>query len=167
MPNPIMQIHSDRHCSYTPAIQTWRYVADRTGILCYANLPMLWMFSGRNNVFMWATGWSFSTFNTFHRNIARVATIQAIVHSIGWSAIEGNCKCFHFPSGIIHDIDKAVCLKMAIFWKIGKRNTGTWVAWYVFHSFLAIAICQLTCSGYGGNEPIASILLHLSASETL
>ncbi|KAE8441763.1 hypothetical protein EG329_004321 [Mollisiaceae sp. DMI_Dod_QoI] len=75
---------------YTPAIQTWRYVADRTGILCYANLPMLWMFSGRNNVFMWATGWSFSTFNTFHRNIARVATIQAIVHSIGWSAIEGN-----------------------------------------------------------------------------
>lgn len=50
------------------------------------------MFSGRNNIFLWLTGWSFSTFNIFHRNVARIATIQAIVHSIGYTAIEANCK---------------------------------------------------------------------------
>ncbi|KAF2816982.1 uncharacterized protein BDZ99DRAFT_470052 [Mytilinidion resinicola] len=67
--------------------QVWRYVADRTGILSYANLSLIWMFSGRNNIFIWATGWNFSTFNIFHRHVARIATLQAIVHSIAWTVI--------------------------------------------------------------------------------
>jgi ferric-chelate reductase len=46
------------------------------------------MFSGRNNIFLWATGWSFSTFNTFHRHVARIAVFEAIVHSVGWSVLE-------------------------------------------------------------------------------
>lgn len=46
------------------------------------------MFSGRNNIFIPLTGWSFSTFNLFHRHIARVATIQAIVHSVAYTHIE-------------------------------------------------------------------------------
>jgi hypothetical protein len=69
-----------------------RYISDRTGILAYANLPIIWMFSGRNNIFIWTTGWNFSTFNIFHRNVARVATTQAIVHSIGWSVMESKCE---------------------------------------------------------------------------
>ncbi|OAL47189.1 ferric-chelate reductase [Pyrenochaeta sp. DS3sAY3a] len=77
---------------YTTAIQNWRYISDRTGIIAYANLSLIWMFSGRNNVFIWLTGWNFSTFNVFHRHIARIATIQAIVHSIGYAAIEINFK---------------------------------------------------------------------------
>lgn len=74
--------------SYTKPIQVWRYIADRTGIISYANLPWLWLFSGRNNIFIPLTGWSFSTFNLFHRHIARVATIQAIVHSVAYTHIE-------------------------------------------------------------------------------
>ena len=76
--------------SYTKAFQAWRYVSDRTGIICFYNLPWLWMFAGRNNVFIWLTGWSFQTFNIFHRHIARLTTVQAIVHSIGYSVIEAN-----------------------------------------------------------------------------
>jgi hypothetical protein len=57
---------------------------------------MLWMFSERNNIFIWATGWSFSTFNTFHLNIALVATLQAVVHSVGWSVIKGDCEHLGF-----------------------------------------------------------------------
>lgn len=56
-------------------------------MLAYANLCLLWLFGGRNNPFLWATGWKFSTFNLFHRAIARVATIQAIVHSIGYTVL--------------------------------------------------------------------------------
>jgi hypothetical protein len=66
-------------------MQIWRYVADRTGIMAYANLPILWMFAGRNNIFLWATDWSFATFSVFHRNIATVATLQAIVHSASYT----------------------------------------------------------------------------------
>jgi hypothetical protein len=55
--------------------------------MCYANLPLLWMFSGRNNIFLWATGWDYATFNVFHRHIARVATLEAIVHSIAYTVM--------------------------------------------------------------------------------
>lgn len=64
--------------------------------MSYANLVILWLFGGRNNVFLWATGWSFSTFNLFHRAIARVATIQAIVHSVGYTIIALNSQ-YTFP----------------------------------------------------------------------
>lgn len=65
--------------------QVWRYVSDRTGVLSMSNLPLIWAFSVRNNLLIWATGWSFSTFNTFHRWVARIATIEAIVHSFGYT----------------------------------------------------------------------------------
>ncbi|OAA60317.1 serine/threonine-protein kinase [Niveomyces insectorum RCEF 264] len=67
------------------ASQIWRGIADRTGTMSYGNIPILWMFSGRNNIFIWLTGWSFGTFNMFHRHVARMATLQAIFHSIGWT----------------------------------------------------------------------------------
>ncbi|KAJ5578796.1 uncharacterized protein N7459_007760 [Penicillium hispanicum] len=59
-----------------------RYSADRTGILAFANLPLLWLFGGRNNILIWATGWSFARFNIFHRHVARVATLQGVAHSL-------------------------------------------------------------------------------------
>jgi len=65
--------------------QLWRYLADRTGVLAIANMTLLWAFAMRNNVLIWLTGWSFATFNQFHRWVARVATIEAILHSIGYT----------------------------------------------------------------------------------
>ncbi|KAL3477438.1 ferric reductase like transmembrane component-domain-containing protein [Aspergillus californicus] len=61
--------------------QLIRYMADRTGIISFANLPLVWLFAGRNNICAWATGWNFATFNVFHRHVAWIATIQALVHT--------------------------------------------------------------------------------------
>lgn len=36
---------------------------------------------------MWLTGWDFGTYNNFHRWVARIATAQAIVHSIGYTVL--------------------------------------------------------------------------------
>lgn len=58
--------------------------------VCFYNLPWLWIFAGRNNIFIWLTGWSFQTFNIFHRHIARLAVVQAIVHSISYSVLEAS-----------------------------------------------------------------------------
>jgi predicted ferric reductase len=63
--------------------QLWRYVSDRTGVISLANFPLIWLFGSRNNTLMWLTGWGFGAYNSFHRWVARVATVQAIVHSIG------------------------------------------------------------------------------------
>ncbi|KAH9845371.1 ferric reductase transmembrane component 4 precursor [Teratosphaeria destructans] len=65
--------------------QNWHYVSDRTGILAFACLPMIWLFAARNNGFIWATGWSFSSFNLFHRHVARVCTVLAVAHGISMS----------------------------------------------------------------------------------
>ncbi|KAL2856444.1 ferric reductase like transmembrane component-domain-containing protein [Aspergillus pseudoustus] len=69
---------------YFPPVHTQiiRYIADRTGIISFANLPLLWLFAGRNNICAWATGWNFATFNVFHRHVAWIATIQAVVHTV-------------------------------------------------------------------------------------
>lgn len=50
-----------------------------------ANMPLMWVFAMRNNLLLWLTGWSFTTFNQFHRWIARIATIEAVIHSIGYT----------------------------------------------------------------------------------
>jgi hypothetical protein len=64
-----------------------RYVSDRTGIISFVNFPLIWLFGMRNNVLLWLTGWDFGTYNNFHRWVARVATVQAIVHSIGYTVL--------------------------------------------------------------------------------
>ena len=65
--------------------QLLRYVSDRTGIISLANFPLVWLFGMRNDVLMWLTGWGFGTYNAFHRWAARVATVQAIIHSLGYT----------------------------------------------------------------------------------
>lgn len=41
----------------------------------------------RNNVAMWLTGWDFGAYNNFHRWVARIATVQAVVHSVGYTIL--------------------------------------------------------------------------------
>ncbi|TGJ83904.1 hypothetical protein E0Z10_g4848 [Xylaria hypoxylon] len=61
------------------------YVGNRTGTLSLVNLSIAILFSGRNNLLIAITGWSQTTFLTLHRWAARVATLQAIVHSIAYT----------------------------------------------------------------------------------
>ena len=58
------------------------YVGNRTGTLCLVNISIAILFSGRNNILIALTGWSQTTFLTLHRWVARVATVQVVVHSI-------------------------------------------------------------------------------------
>jgi hypothetical protein len=62
------------------------YVGNRTGVLSFANLTLAILFAGRNNILIAITGWSQTTFLTFHRWASRVATLQAVVHSIIYTA---------------------------------------------------------------------------------
>nr|XP_031857867.1 uncharacterized protein CI109_006739 [Kwoniella shandongensis]KAA5524939.1 hypothetical protein CI109_006739 [Kwoniella shandongensis] len=71
-----------------PGEQIARYVADRTGIMSFYNMPLLWALAGRNDVLLWLTGWSYTTMNKFHRWVAFVATMQAIAHSAAYTWIE-------------------------------------------------------------------------------
>lgn len=69
--------------------------------MCFWNLPLLWALAGRNNVVLWLTTWSYcasslpllpptptnptaASLNLFHRWVARVATAQAVIHSLAY-----------------------------------------------------------------------------------
>lgn len=59
-----------------------RYVADRTGIITIATLPLMILFGGRNNFLLWLTRWKFATFITYHRWIARLIVLMAFIHGL-------------------------------------------------------------------------------------
>ncbi|KAG7135971.1 Ferric/cupric reductase transmembrane component 1 like protein [Verticillium longisporum] len=58
------------------------YVMIRTGTLGFALAPLVILFAGRNNVLLWLSNWSHSTFMLLHRWIARIFGLQVIIHSI-------------------------------------------------------------------------------------
>lgn len=82
--------------------QLLRYVSDRTGIISLANFPLVWLFGMRNDVLMWVTGWGFGTYNAFHRWAARMATAQAVVHSLGYTLmiLESEFEFLFLPCAI-------------------------------------------------------------------
>lgn len=65
---------------------TWQeimaYTSARTGVLAFALAPLVILLSGRNNVLLWLTNWSHSTYLLLHRWVARVFTLQVILHSV-------------------------------------------------------------------------------------
>lgn len=54
----------------------------RTGVLAFCNMPVLFLFSSRNNILLWLTDWSHSTYMLLHRWIARLFLLQTLLHSI-------------------------------------------------------------------------------------
>ncbi|CAM1504996.1 Fc.00g106330.m01.CDS01 [Cosmosporella sp. VM-42] len=61
--------------------QVAAYVANRTGAISFANIPLLILYSGRNNILLWLTSWSRTTFLSIHRWVAWICTLQACIHS--------------------------------------------------------------------------------------
>ncbi|KAF7544888.1 hypothetical protein G7Z17_g9603 [Cylindrodendrum hubeiense] len=60
------------------------YVGNRAGVLSFANIALLILYSGRNNVLLWLTDWSHATFLLAHRWVAWLCTLQACLHSLLW-----------------------------------------------------------------------------------
>ncbi len=68
------------------SVQLARYVADRSGIIAFVHFPALFLFAGRNNMFLWLTGWKYETFIIYHKWIARGMTIHAFIHAVGYTS---------------------------------------------------------------------------------
>ncbi|KAK5995390.1 Ferric/cupric reductase transmembrane component B-like protein [Cladobotryum mycophilum] len=66
--------------------QVLRYLSDRLGHLMSASMPFVFLFGGRGNLLLFATGWSYRTFNIFHRWVSIILTIEGIIHGVAFSA---------------------------------------------------------------------------------
>lgn len=65
-------------------IQLARFIGDRAGIVSVFLMVPTFLFAGRNNFFLWVTGWKQSTFLTFHKWLARTTIIVATIHVIAY-----------------------------------------------------------------------------------
>ncbi|KAB5513505.1 hypothetical protein GE09DRAFT_1162107 [Coniochaeta sp. 2T2.1] len=81
--------------------ELWEYVGNRTGVLSLANMAIAILFAGRNHLLLAITGWSQTTLLTLHRWAARVATMQAVVHSIYWGIISTIAMCITAGSAFL------------------------------------------------------------------
>lgn len=75
-PDHVMQWYVNH---YQELMAYWMW---RTGVLAFANMPILFLFSSRNNVLLWLTNWSHSTYMLLHRWVARLFLLQTLLHSI-------------------------------------------------------------------------------------
>lgn len=57
-----------------------------------AELPFIFLFSGRSNPLIYATGWSYRTFSLFHRWLAMTLVVEGIIHGVVFSAYYVNGK---------------------------------------------------------------------------
>lgn len=70
--------------------QVYVLLSNRVGHLSFCNLPLLILFAGRNNILLWLTNWTHSTFLLVHRWIAVICTLQACLHAAIYLALYVN-----------------------------------------------------------------------------
>lgn len=58
------------------------YIFYRTGVLAFVLAPLVILFSSRNNILLWMTNWSHSTFLLLHRWLARIFALQVLLHTL-------------------------------------------------------------------------------------
>ncbi|KAF5338747.1 hypothetical protein D9611_013347 [Ephemerocybe angulata] len=76
---PILTVYPN---DYWPDRQVMLMIGDRTGDLAMANFVAVFLFSSRNNILLWMTNWSHSTFLLLHRWISYCLIIEVSLHSL-------------------------------------------------------------------------------------
>ncbi|KAH7175331.1 ferric reductase like transmembrane component-domain-containing protein [Dactylonectria macrodidyma] len=147
----------------TVELQAYRYVSDRTGIISFANFPLIWLFGMRNNVLMWLTGWDFGTYNNFHRWVARIATLQAIVHSVGYTILvikEGGFSRFwgwwaymFWWTGEVATVAMSILLGLSFYW-IRRQQYEFFLIAHIGLSIIVLVAMLGHVSIFGGTYDI-------------
>jgi predicted ferric reductase len=106
------------------AIQLGRYIADRSGIIAFTQLPMIYLFAGRNNLLLFLTGWSYDRFIVAHKWISRTMFFHSMVHSLaytwypwhvsGWSLYVRYAQDLYFQYGVAATVIGALILWFAM-----------------------------------------------------
>ncbi|EAU80911.1 metalloreductase [Coprinopsis cinerea okayama7 len=83
-----------------------KIIGDRTGVLAMADFVALFLFSSRNNVLLWITNWSHSTFLLLHRWIAYCCIFHTSIHSLFmlilvWDSYDKQIKRAYWIWGVI------------------------------------------------------------------
>ena len=123
------------------------YFTNRQGVLSFANIALLFLYAGRNNVLLWLTNWSHGTFLLLHRWVAWIATLQAILHSAvylniylynGTHASESELP--YWIWGVVATLCMSILLPSSIL-PVRKRVYELFLAWHIILSIFVLAGC--------------------------
>lgn len=129
----------------------WReivaFVLYRTGNFAYIMAPLVFLFAGRNNVLLWLTNWSHSTFILLHRWVARVFALQALLHSVLALVLyceDGAYDMEHTKPYWIWGIVATLCVVVLTFFSgLYVRNVfyETWLVVHIVLSVIVVVAC--------------------------
>lgn len=74
--------HHPQSIFSTRDAQTLSIIGNRAGSLAMGNAAALFLFAARNNVLLWATDWSYSTYLLLHRWLGYWCVLHTVLHSL-------------------------------------------------------------------------------------
>ncbi|KAK6213703.1 ferric reductase transmembrane component 4 [Colletotrichum tabaci] len=124
-------------------------VGDRAGVLAFANFVAIFLFSSRNNVLLWLTDWSHSTFLLLHRWVAYACIGQTVLHSTlmwyyyaEWSDWVAESKLPYWYWGIIGTLALCLILPLSVL-PIRRRVYEAFLAGHQVLAVLVLVACFL------------------------
>ncbi|KAE9979703.1 hypothetical protein EG328_000753 [Venturia inaequalis] len=124
-------------------------VTNRMGVLSFANLPLVILYAGRNNILLKLTNWSHGTFLLLHRWLAFICTLQACLHSAIWLQIDVAAKTHSSESKLAYWIwGAAATVGMSILFPssilpIREKFYELFLVWHIAISIIIVVGCYL------------------------
>lgn len=132
------------------------WMSHRTGVLAFVYIPILTLFACRNNPLIELTGFSYETFQVYHRWNARLMVFHAVVHGVllTWFSLREHVLFFkwrhvhNWRAGNLAAYFSIIMLVFAL--RIVRRRLYEW--FYFSHQILFLGFMVgviLHCDDYG------------------
>ncbi|GME71747.1 unnamed protein product [Ambrosiozyma monospora] len=99
-----------------------RYYGDRAIIFAVYQIPLVYLFAGRNNFMQWITGWSYSRFVTFHKWLSRMLILEILIHSLAFTAqsvalgkLQSRLAADYYRYGIVATVSSCLAMVLAMY----------------------------------------------------
>ncbi|KAI2618004.1 ferric reductase like transmembrane component-domain-containing protein [Hypomontagnella submonticulosa] len=123
------------------------YIANREGVLAYANIALLVLYAGRNNILLYITNWSYSTFILLHRWVAIIGTLEACIHALIYvhgyrmeNDYDRESKETYWIYGIVAVLSMCILLPTSIL-PLRQKVYNLFVTFHVVFAFIALVAC--------------------------
>ena len=129
------------------------YISNRVGVFSFVNLALAVLFSSRNNILLFVTNWSHSTFLLIHRWISVICMLQACLHSAiylqyyldplaGEDAHAEQSKLDYWIWGIVGTLALALLMPLSVL-PLRRKLYELFLVTHVVLALLAMIGCML------------------------
>ncbi|TID27931.1 hypothetical protein E2P81_ATG00687 [Venturia nashicola] len=133
----------------TSSAEITAILTNRTGVLSFANLPLVILYAGRNNILLKLTNWSHGTFLLLHRWLAFICTLQACLHSALWLQQElaqkehsTESKLAYWIWGAAATVGMSILIPSSTL-PIRQKFYELFLVWHIVISILIVVGCYL------------------------